>query len=134
MGNLTEPTKYQRGLAKIREAHGESGVATVEALNDIAPALAQFIAEFAYADVISRPGLDMKTREMATVATLVALGNAAPQLKIHIHCALNVGCTHQEIIELMVHMAVYAGFPAALNGIAAARDVFNENRSNTGAG
>src|SRR5438270_13429483 len=113
-------TKYQLGLEKIREVHGDSGVATVESLNDIAPDLGRLIAEFAYVDVISRPGLDMKSREIATIAGLVALGNAAPQLKIHIHCALNVGCTHQEIIELMLHMAVYVGFPAALNGVAAA--------------
>jgi 4-carboxymuconolactone decarboxylase len=54
------------------------------------------------------------------------MGTAAPQLKVHIHGALNVGCTRQEVIEVIIQMAVYAGFPAALNGILAAKDVFEE--------
>jgi 4-carboxymuconolactone decarboxylase len=60
------------------------------------------------------------------VAALTALGNATPQLKVHIHGALNVGCTPAEIVEVMLQMAVYAGFPAAINAINVARDVFNE--------
>jgi 4-carboxymuconolactone decarboxylase len=54
------------------------------------------------------------------------MGNAAPQLKVHIHGALNVGCSEQEILEIIMQMAVYAGFPAALNGLSAAREVFRE--------
>jgi 4-carboxymuconolactone decarboxylase len=59
------------------------------------------------------------------------LGNAQPQLKVHIHGALNVGCTRQEVVEIMIQMAVYAGFPAALNGIFVTKDVFSE-RDNAG--
>jgi 4-carboxymuconolactone decarboxylase len=58
------------------------------------------------------------------VAALTALGNAAPQLKVHIHGALNVGCSREEVIEITMQMAVYAGFPAALNGLFAAKEVF----------
>lgn len=58
------------------------------------------------------------------VAALTAMGNAAPQLNVHIQGALNVGVTRTEVIETIMQMAVYAGFPAALNGIAAARQVF----------
>jgi 4-carboxymuconolactone decarboxylase len=54
------------------------------------------------------------------------MGNAAPQLKVHLHAALNVGCNRQEIIETIMQMAVYAGFPAALNGIFLAKAVFAE--------
>ena len=75
---------------------------------------------------MSRTALDMRSREFATVAALTALGNAAPQLKVHINGALNVGCTPAEIVEVMLQMAVYAGFPAAINAINLARDVFNE--------
>ena len=71
-------------------------------------------------------GLDLKSREIATVAALTALGNATPQLKVHVHGALNVGCPRDEIVELMMQMAVYAGFPAALNGLFAAQEVFKE--------
>jgi 4-carboxymuconolactone decarboxylase len=54
------------------------------------------------------------------------MGTAAPQLKVHIHGALNVGCTRQEVVEVIIQMAVYAGFPAALNGIFVAKEVFEE--------
>ncbi len=64
----------------------------------------------------------MKSRKIATVAALTALGNASPQLK----AALNVGCTREEIVEVIMQMAVYAGFPAALNGMFAAKEVFKE--------
>jgi 4-carboxymuconolactone decarboxylase len=57
---------------------------------------------------------------------LTALGNAQPQLKVHIRAALNVGCSKAEILEVIMQMAVYAGFPAALNGLFAAKEVFAE--------
>ncbi|MPT23402.1 MAG: carboxymuconolactone decarboxylase family protein, partial [Starkeya sp.] len=68
--------------------------------------------------------LDLRLREVATIAALAALGNATPQLKVHIEAGLNVGLSREEIIEILMQMAVYAGFPAALNGLFAARDVF----------
>jgi 4-carboxymuconolactone decarboxylase len=68
----------------------------------------------------------LKSREIATVAALVAMGNVFPQLKVHIHGALNVGCSRTEVIEVIIQMAVYAGFPAALNGLSAAKEVFDE--------
>jgi 4-carboxymuconolactone decarboxylase len=54
------------------------------------------------------------------------MGNALPQLKVHIHGALNVGCSRTEVIEVIIQMAVYAGFPAALNGMLTAKEVFDE--------
>ncbi len=59
------------------------------------------------------------------------MGTAGPQLKIHVRCALNVGCTRQEIVEIMIQMAVYAGFPAALNGLSTAKEVFDEQITET---
>lgn len=72
----------------------------------------------------------MQKREIATIAALTALGNAQPQLKVHINPALNVGCSREEIIEVMIQMAVYAGFPTALNAIFVAKDAFIERDSN----
>lgn len=72
----------------------------------------------------SRDALDLKSREIATVAALTSLGNCIPQLKVHIQGALNVGCQPREIIEIIIQMAVYAGFPAALNAMQAAKEVF----------
>jgi 4-carboxymuconolactone decarboxylase len=84
------------------------------------------LIEFPCGDIYSRPQLDLKSREIGVVAALTALGNAQPQLKVHINGALNVGCTRDEVVEIIMQMAVYAGFPAALNGLFAAKEVFAE--------
>jgi 4-carboxymuconolactone decarboxylase len=118
--------RYERGLEKLKEIDGEAGERVIESLKDIAPDLAKYVIEFPFGDVYSRPGLDLKSREIAVVAALTALGNATPQLKVHIHGALNVGCSRAEVVEVIIQMAVYAGFPAALNGMFAAKDVFKE--------
>ena len=118
--------RYQRGWDKLREIDGEAGERVVESLQDIAPDFARYLIEFPFGDIYSRPGLDLKSREIAVVAALTALGNAAPQLKVHIHGALNVGCSRQEVVEIIMQMAVYAGFPAAVNGLFAAKEVFQE--------
>ncbi|WP_298432701.1 carboxymuconolactone decarboxylase family protein [Ottowia sp.] len=120
----TDNHRYERGLAKLREIDGEAGERVLQSLGDIAPDFARYLIEFPFGDMYSRPGLDLKSREIAVVAALTALGNAAPQLKVHIQGALNVGTTHTEIVETIMQMAVYAGFPAALNGLAAAKEVF----------
>ena len=118
--------RYQRGWAKLKEIDGEQGERVLSSLSGIAPDFARLLIEFPFGDIYSRPGLDLKTRELAVIAALAALGNAAPQLKVHIHGALNVGACEQEVVEIMMQMAVYAGFPAALNGLFAAKEVFAE--------
>ena len=120
--------RYARGLQALEQVSAGSGANVIRSLQDIAPDLARFIIEFSYSDIIARPTLDNRIRELATVALLTALGTAQPQLKVHISAALNVGATRQEIVEVIQQMAVYAGFPAALNGISAAREVFVEAR------
>lgn len=112
------------GQKMLQKVDGKGGDAVVESLQDIAPDFAQYLIEFPFGDIYSRPGLDLRSREIATVATLTALGNATPQLKVHIGAALHVGLTQDEIIEVIMQMAVYAGFPAALNGLFAAKEVF----------
>lgn len=119
-----DSNRYLRGWEKLKEIDGEQGEKVIAALSGIAPDFADYLIEFPFGDIYSRPGLDLKARELAVVAALTALGNAAPQLKVHLHGALNVGCSRQEIVEVLMQMAVYAGFPAALNGLFAAREVF----------
>lgn len=123
---MSNESRYQRGLARLKEIDGEAGERVVESLAGIAPDFARYLVEFPFGDIYSRPGLDLKSREIAVVAALTALGNAAPQLKVHVHGALNVGVSRTEIVETMMQMAVYAGFPAALNGLAVAREVFEQ--------
>jgi 4-carboxymuconolactone decarboxylase len=124
--SMDSQDRYQRGWEKLKEVDGQAGERVIESLKDVAPDFARYVIEFPFGDIYTRPGLDLKSREIAVVAALTALGNAQPQLKVHIHGALNVGCTRQEVVEVIMQMAVYAGFPAALNGLFAAKDVFKE--------
>ncbi|ATH92902.1 4-carboxymuconolactone decarboxylase [Bacillus glycinifermentans] len=116
--------RYKDGLQLMNKVVGESGSHTREFLNEIAPDFERLLVEFPFGDIYSRPGLDIKSRELATVAALTALGYAIPQLEVHINGALNVGCSKEEIVELIMQLSVYAGFPAALNGLQAAKEVF----------
>lgn len=117
-----------RGMRALAEITGEAGVAVVEGLRSIAPDFADWIIDFSYGDVMTRPGLDLRSRQLATIAALTALGHAQPQLRVHIEGALKVGCRPQEIIEVILQMAVFAGFPAAINALTLAREVI-EGRS-----
>jgi 4-carboxymuconolactone decarboxylase len=123
---LPRNDRFERGLAKLKEIDGMAGESVIASLADIAPDFARYIIEFPFGDIYSRPQLDLRSREIGVVAALTALGNAAPQLKVHINGALNVGCSREEVVEIIMQMAVYAGFPAALNGLFAAREVFAE--------
>ena len=93
--------RYKKGWNKLKEIDGAAGENVINALKEIAPDFADLLIEFPFGDVYGRDGLDLKSREIATVTALTAMGTASPQLKVHIHGALNVGCTQQEIIEIM---------------------------------
>ena len=121
-------TRRQRGLKQLVAVDGEGGVRVVETLRCSFPDFADYLLEYPFGDIYSRPGLGLREREIAVVAALCAIGNAAPQLKVHLHAALHVGCTPVEIVEVVMQMSVYAGFPAALNGLTAVREVFGEAR------
>ena len=122
--------RYVQGLAKLTEIDGEAGEKVVNSLANICPDLGKYIIEYPFGDIYQREGLDLKTRELVTVAALTALGHCQPQLNVHINGALNVGCTPQEIVEVILQMSVYAGFPAALNGMFVAKAVFAERELN----
>ncbi|MCG6408912.1 carboxymuconolactone decarboxylase family protein [Vibrio fluvialis] len=119
-------SRFTAGLAKLNEIDGDAGQKVMESLQDICPDLARFTVEYPFGDIYSREGLDLKSREIATVAALTALGNCTQQLKVHLNAALNVGCTEDELKEVILQMSVYAGFPAALNGMFAFKEVLAE--------
>ena len=118
--------RYQAGLEKLQQIDGAAGQQVIDSLRDIAPDLARYIIEYPFGDIYQRPGLDLKSRELVTVASLATLGHCQPQLRVHLHGALNVGCKAEEIIEVLIQLSVYAGFPAALNAIFVAKEVFAE--------
>ena len=118
-------SRFDRGQRALSRIDGRAGEKVVASLADIAPDFARYVIEFPFGDIYSRPGLGLRDREIATIAALTALGNAAPQLKVHIEAGLNVGLSRDEIVEIIMQMAVYAGFPAAVNGLFAAKEVFS---------
>ena len=122
-----EESRYGRGLAKMREIFGPEVETAVKALAATSPDLARYLVEFPFGDIYPRPSLDAKTREMLTVAALTVLGYPQAELKDHIRGALNVGCSREEILEIITQMAVYAGFPAALEATKTAAAVFAES-------
>ena len=122
--DTTKTNRYNKGWEKLKEIDGEAGEKVIESLKDDSPDLAKYIIEYPFGDVYSRETtLDNRTKEIAVVAALTAMGNALPQLKVHINAALNVGATSEEISEIMILMSVYAGFPSALNGTLALKEV-----------
>ena len=123
-----EKSRFDIGLEQLTHVDGSAGEKVIESLQDICPDLAKATVEN-FGDIYSRPGLDVKSREIATVAALTALGNCQPQLKVHLSAALNVGCTATEIKEVILQMSVYAGFPAALNGMFALKEVLSQQES-----
>lgn len=83
--------------------------------------------DYAYGQQYSRPGLDLKSRYIATIAALSALaGQTAPQLKVNIHGALKAGLSKQEIGEVIWQMSLYGGYSAAINALNSAREASDE--------
>lgn len=121
-------SRFTLGLEQLSKIDGEAGHNVIESLEDICPDLARFTIEYPFGDIYTRPGLDVKSREIATVAALTALGNCKPQLKVHLSAALNVGCSAEEVKEVLLQMSVYAGFPAALNAMFAFKEVLQERK------
>jgi len=122
--------RFKLGWEKLKEIDGEAGERVIKSLEDISPELGKFIIEYAFGDIYIREGLDMKSKEIAVVAALTAMGNAEPQLKVHINGALNTGSTINEVKEVILQMSVYSGFPSSINGMNALREVLTERQEN----
>jgi 4-carboxymuconolactone decarboxylase len=118
--------RFERGTKLINALIEGGDQAILKGLGKTAPDLANYVLEFIFGDLYSRSGFDLKTKQILTITILATLGNAKPQLAYHINAALNIGITRDEIIDIMTHLSGYAGFPAALNGVATAKEVFAE--------
>jgi len=120
--------RYRRGLdvadklAADKLAHFvKSGVA------EVAPDFARMVIEFAFGDIYSRDALDLKSRELIAIAVLAASGKSAPQLRVHVESAASAGIKKEEVVEVLMQIALYAGFPAALNALADCHDLLTDN-------
>jgi 4-carboxymuconolactone decarboxylase len=125
-GKHMQSQRYEKGLKIFRALYGEAADTFTSSLSDIAPSVADYSIEFVYGDIYERMTLDLKQRQLLTIAALTAMGGCEPQLKVHIGASLNAGLTAAEIVEAIIHCIPFSGFPKALNAIAAARSVFEE--------
>lgn len=118
--------RYRRGVEMMQQA----GCIGIEAISnkvaEIAPDFARMMIEFPFGDLYSRAAVDLRTREIAAVSALAALGRT-PQLRAHVAAALNLGISRAEIVELLMQVSVYAGFPPALNALAECHDLLTES-------
>ncbi len=105
---------------------GEAGERVVEALADVAPALARHVVAYGFGEVYARAALAPQQRQLVTLGILTALGGCEPQLEVHVGASLNAGLTPAEIVETIIHASAYCGFPRALNAIAVVKRVLGE--------
>lgn len=118
-------TALDQGRALTQRLNPELEAVLKDRYDDLVPGFAESLIEWAYGRHYARPGLDLKTRQLCTIAALTVLGGqTGPQLKVNIEHTLAAGAERWEIVEAIWQMAVYGGLPAAINGLNAAREVF----------
>ncbi|GAA4573606.1 carboxymuconolactone decarboxylase family protein [Planotetraspora kaengkrachanensis] len=122
----TRQDRFARGFEILTRIDGEGGQRVIDSLADISPELGHQVVAWAFGDIYARPGLVPPDRQLVTLGVLTALGGCEPQLEVHINAALNVGLTPEEVIEALLHAAVYCGIPRALNATFVAKKVFAE--------
>ena len=116
--------RYDAGMAVRREVLGDAHVDRAEANKDeFTTDFQRFITTYAWGEVWTRPGLERRTRSCITLAMLAALGYEE-ELAMHVKAALRNGLSHEEIAEVLLQVAVYAGVPAANSAFHLAEEVF----------
>ncbi|MGF0115304.1 carboxymuconolactone decarboxylase family protein [Promicromonospora sp. Marseille-Q5078] len=122
----TRQERFDRGMEVLSRVDGEGGRRVIDSLADVSPELGHQVVAWAFGEVYDRPGLPPRDRQLVTLGMLTALGGCEPQLEVHVNAALNVGLTPAEIVEALLHSAVYCGMPKALNATFVAKKVFAE--------
>ena len=122
-------TQFEQGLITRKQVMGEEFVARAfGGVTDFTAPIQQYITRNAWGDVWQRPGLDLKTRSLITVAMLTALGKQH-ELKGHVRGALNNGATVEEIQEVLLHASIYCGVPSAVEAFRSAAEVVDAPRA-----
>ena len=124
---MTDDDRHETGMRIRREVLGDAHVdRAIERTTDFTRDFQSFITRYAWGDVWSRDGLDRRTRSCITLAVLTALGREA-EIAMHVRAARRNGLTPEEIGEVLLHTAVYAGVPAANAAFAIAQEVLAED-------
>ena len=118
--------EYEMGYEKLKEILGiNNAKKTVSAFDAIDKNIGKLLLEFVYGNLYQNETLDIKTRQLCTISALTVMGQYKPHLKTHIDGALNVGVSKAEIVEVILQMIAYAGFPAATTALMIAKNVFD---------
>lgn len=117
---------FEKGMAEMREHFGPAADEHIQRIRKISPEFARVNVEFPFGQLYSRDVLDQKTRELCTVAALTVEGHCLPELKSHVKGALNCGASRDEVVEVILQMIAYCGFPAATNALFIAGETFDE--------
>ena len=119
--------RYLRGIEIAEQlAADKLGEFTTSRVAELAPDFARMAIEFPLGDLYTRDGLDLRSREIVAISSLATLGNAGPQLRIHIRAATRLGISKTEIIEILMQTAIYSGFPTALNALSSCHDLLTD--------
>jgi 4-carboxymuconolactone decarboxylase len=120
--------RYERGEKLLREIDGDKVADNLIArYENLAPDFTRYLVEFAFGEIYARDG-DLKHREIVAIASLATMGGCDAQLETHVHGAFNVGLTENEIVEAVMTLIPYIGFPRALNAMSVVKRVV-EKRS-----
>ena len=114
--------RYRRGVEILQRLSGNGAEQVTNRVAEVAPDFARMTIEFPFGDLYARGEIDLRTREVAAIASLAALGRI-PQLRVHVAAALRLGLGRDEVVELLMQTAIYAGFPPALNALAECHDL-----------
>ena len=121
--------RYLRGVNIVQQlAAGTLEEFLASRVAELAPDFARMAIEFSFGDLYARDELQLRDREIVAVSSLAVLGDAGPQLRIHVRAALQLGVSKCEIIEILMQTAVYGGFPAALNALSSCHDLLTDER------
>ncbi|MFF0012338.1 carboxymuconolactone decarboxylase family protein [Streptomyces sp. NPDC005374] len=124
--STTREERFERGLEMLGSVNPEVGQRVLDSLADISPEMGHQLVAWGFGEIYSRPQLVPRDRQLVTLGMLTALGGCETQLEVHVHTALNVGLTPEQIVEALLQSAGYCGFPRALNAMAVAKKVLAE--------
>jgi len=118
--------KRELGRERIKEIVGDKSEGLLKMFEEVSPDFANYITDFGYGELYTRQGFSDKHRELAAVACLIGQGNTGLPLKAHLNGMINVGWTKNEIIELLIFLIGYAGFPSCVGAIITFKEILDE--------
>jgi 4-carboxymuconolactone decarboxylase len=125
-GHDENSPEYQRGMSEIRKQLGPMAATYIRNIKALSPEFAWVNVTFPFGELYTRDVIDLKTRELCTVAALTVQGFALPELKLHVKAALRCGASRGEVTEIITQMIAYCGFPAATNALMTMKEAFDE--------